>query len=328
MKVRTIRIACVGAAACLSLATSSAAAQPFPAAGKSIRLLVGFPPGGSTDLLARNLGNKLGEQMGMQVIIDNRAGAAGNVASELAARANPDGYTLLMATVSSHAINPAIYRKIPYDPVKDYAPVSLVASYPLILAMNPALGAKTVKELIAIAKQRPGQINFASSGNGSPGHLAGEMFKMMAGVEMTHIPYKGGAPATAAVLANESQIIFATLPAMIGHVKGGKLLGPAVTTPKRSAALPDVPTVAEAGLPGFAVSSWAGIVAPAGTPRATVLRLQQEIAKAVNSPELRERLGKEGAEPIGSTPEEFAAFIKSELTQWGKVVRAAKAQVD
>jgi len=315
-------------AATLSIGAYPVLAKAWPAPGKPIRMLVGFPPGGSTDLLARNLGNKLAEQMGTQVIIDNRAGAAGNVAAELAARANPDGYTLLMATVSSHAINPALYRKIPYDPIKDYAPVSLVASYPLILAVHPAVGVKTVKELIALARQRPGQLNFASSGNGSPGHLAGEMFKMMAGIEITHVPYKGGAPSAAAVLGNEAQLTFATLPAMIGHIKGGKLLGPAVTTSKRSAAVPDVPTIAESGVPGFAVSSWAGIVAPAGTPREVIRRLNDEIVKALNAPDLRDRLASEGAEPVGGTPEAFLAFIKSELAQWGNVVRKAKAQVD
>ena len=305
-----------------------ALAQPAFQPGKAIRLLVGFPPGGSTDLLARNLANKLAEQLGVQVIVDNRAGAAGNVASELAARANPDGYTLLMATVSSHAINPALYRTIPYDPVRDYAPVSLVASYPLILAINPSLGVRTVGELVALARQKPGTLNFASSGNGSPGHLAGELFKMLAKVEMAHIPYKGGSPATAAVLANEAQLIFATLPGAIGFIKSGKLNGPAVTTAKRSAALPDVPTVAEAGLPGFAVSSWAGLVAPARTSRPVLVALRDEVVKALASPDLRDRLARDGADPVGSTPEEFAAFIKAELAQWRKVVQQAKAQVD
>ncbi|MBY0438625.1 MAG: tripartite tricarboxylate transporter substrate binding protein [Burkholderiales bacterium] len=316
------------AAAVLLLGAATALAQPFPHPGKSIRLLVGFPPGGSTDLLARSVGSKLGEQLGVQVVVDNRAGAAGNVAAELAARGNPDGYTLLMATVSSHAINPALYRSIPYDPIGDYAPVSLVASYPLILAVNPTLGVKTVSELVALARQKPGTLNFSSSGNGSPGHLAGELFKMLAKVDMAHIPYKGGAPATAAVLANEAQLIFATLPGAIGFIKSGKLIGPAVTTAKRSAALPDVPTIAESGLPGFAVSSWAGLVAPARTPRAVTGALREAVVKSLAAPDLRERLARDGADPVGSTPDEFGAFIKSELAQWRKVVQQAKAQID
>lgn len=316
------------AAAMLLLGASGSEAQTFPQPSKAIRLLVGFPPGGSTDLLARSVGNKLGEQLGVQVVVDNRAGAAGNVAAELAARGNPDGYTLLMATVSSHAINPALYRSIPYDPIGDYAPVSLVASYPLILAVNPSLGVKTVGELVALARQKPGALNFSSSGNGSPGHLSGELFKMLAKVDMTHIPYKGGAPATAAVLANEAQLIFATLPGAIGFIKSGKLNGPAVTTAKRSAALPDVPTVAEAGVPGFATSSWAGLVAPAGTPRTVTEALRGAVVRSLAAPDLRERLAREGADPVGSTPDEFAAFIKAELAQWRKVVQQAKAQID
>jgi tripartite-type tricarboxylate transporter receptor subunit TctC len=316
------------AAAMLLLAASAAQAQPFPQPGKAIRLLVGFPPGGSTDLLARTVGSRLGEQLGVQVVVDNRAGAAGNVAAELAARGNPDGYTLLMATVSSHAINPALYRSIPYDPIGDYAPVSLIASYPLILAVNPSLGVKTVAELVALARQKPGTLNFSSSGNGSPGHLAGELFKMLAKIDITHIPYKGGAPATAAVLANEAQLIFATLPGAIGFIKSGKLNGPAVTTAKRSGALPDVPTVAEAGLAGYAVSSWAGLVAPARTPPAVTGALREAVVKSLAAPDLRDRLARDGADPVGSTPEAFAAFIKSELAQWRKVVQQAKAQID
>jgi tripartite-type tricarboxylate transporter receptor subunit TctC len=262
------------------------------------------------------------------VVVENRAGAGGNIGSEAVAKSAPDGYTLLMATVSSHAINPALYRSIPYDPIRDYAPVSLVASYPLILAVNPTLGVKTVADLLALARQKPGTLNFSSSGNGSPGHLAGELFKMLGKVEMTHVPYKGGSPAMGAVLANEAQLIFATLPGAIGFIKAGKLIGPGVTTARRSGALPDVPTIAEAGLPGFAVSSWAGLVAPAGTPRPVVSALREQVVKAIAAPDLKDRLARDGADPVGSTPEAFAAFIKTELAQWRKVVQQAKAQVD
>jgi len=306
----------------------AASAADWPAAGRPIRLLVGFPPGGSTDLLARTLSAKLSEQTGAQVLIDNRAGAAGNLASELTARANADGYTLLMATVSSHAINPAIYRKLSFDPIRDFTPVSQVASYPLILTVNPAVGAKSVTDLLAVARARPGALNFASSGNGSPGHLAGELFKMLGGVQMTHVPYKGGAPATAAVLSNEAQLIFATLPAMIGFVKSGKLIGMGMTTARRSPAMPDVPTIAEAGVPKFEVSSWAGIVGPAGLPRERVGQIHAAIVRALGAADLRERLASEGAEAVGSLPAAFAGFMKAEAAQWARVVREAKAQVD
>jgi len=323
-----LRVASVAGLLPALLLPACAWSQDWPAPNRPLRLLVGFPPGGSTDLLSRNLAAKLSEQTGAQVLIDNRAGAAGNLASELTARANPDGYTLLMATVSSHAINPAIYRKLAFDPIRDFTPVSQVASYPLILAVNPAVGARTVKELLAVARAKPGALNFSSSGNGSPGHLAGELFKMLGGVQMTHVPYKGGSPATAAVLSNEAQLIFATLPAMIGFVKSGKLVGMGMTTARRSPAMPDVPTIAEAGVPKFEVSSWAGIVGPAGMPRERVAQIHAAIVRALGAADLRDRLASEGAEAIGSAPSAFAAFMKTEAAQWARVVREAKAQVD
>ncbi len=302
------------------------AAANYPS--KPIRLLVGFPPGGSTDILSRMMGQKLADALGQQVVIDNRAGAAGNLASELVAKGNPDGYTLLMATVSSHGINPGLYKKLPYDPVKDYAPVTLIASYPLILAVHPAVAVKNVKDLIALAKAKPGQVRFGSSGNGSPGHLSGEIFKSMAGVELLHVPYKGGAPSTIAVLGGEVQITFATLPGVMPHIKSGKLTGPAVTTIKRSPALPDVPTIAESGLAGFDVSSWAGLMAPAGTPKPILNRLHAAAIKALVSADVRERLAGEGAEPVGNTPEQFAAFVKTELAKWALAIKQAGAQID
>jgi len=302
------------------------AADSYPS--KPIRLLVGFPPGGSTDILSRQVGLRLAESLGQQVVIDNRAGAAGNLASELVAKGNPDGYTLLMATVSSHGINPGLYKKVPYDPVKDYAPVTLIASYPLILAVNPGVPVKNVKELIALAKGKPGAVRFGSSGNGSPGHLSGEIFKGMAGVDMVHVPYKGGAPSTLAVLSGEVQITFATLPGAMPHIKSGKLNGPAVTTAKRSPALPEVPTIAESGLPGFDVSSWAGLMAPAGTPKAVVQKLNTATVKALANPDMRARLAGEGAEPVGNTPEQFAAFVKVELAKWALAIKQAGAQID
>ncbi len=302
------------------------AADNYPS--KPIRLLVGFPPGGSTDILSRMMGQKLADALGQQVVIDNRAGAAGNLASELVAKGNPDGYTLLMATVSSHGINPGLYKKLSYDPIKDYAPVTLIASYPLILAVHPALPVKSVKDLIALAKAKPGHVRFGSSGNGSPGHLSGEIFKSMAGIDLVHVPYKGGAPSTIAVLAGEVQITFATLPGVMPHIKSGKLAGAAVTTIKRSPALPEVPTIAESGLAGFDVSSWAGLMAPAGTPKPILNRLHAAAVKALASADVRERLAGEGAEPVGSTPEQFAAFVKTELAKRALAIKQAGAQID
>lgn len=314
------------AVAALAAPLSPAIAAEYPA--KPIRMLVGFPPGGSTDVLARLVGQFLGQSLQQQVVIDNRAGATGNVASELTARANPDGYTLMMATVASHAINPALFSKVPYDPVKDFAPVSLVASYPLVLVINPRVPAKSVGQIVELARAKPGQLRYSSSGNGSPGHLSAELFKSAARIDMIHVPYKGGAPATTAVLSGEVEMNFGTLPAMMPHVKAGKLLAPAVTTARRSPALPEVPTVAEGGLSGFDVSSWAGVVAPAGTPRPIVDRLQRELVAVLKNPTVRERLASEGAEPVGNTPAEFGAFIKVELVKWAAAVKQAGARVD
>jgi len=325
----TLRTRALAALLASAAIAAPAAAQTPPAyPTKPIRMLVGFPPGGSTDVLSRQMGLKLGESLGQQIVIDNRAGAAGNLASELVAKGNPDGYTLLMATVSSHAINPAMYRKLPFDPVRDFTPISLVATYPLLLAINASVPARTVKDLIALAKAKPGEIRFGSSGNGSPGHLSGEIFKTAAGVNMTHVPYKGGAPSTLAVLAGETQITFATLPGMMPHVKAGKVTAAAVTTAKRSPALPEIPSIAEAGVPGFDVSSWAGVVAPPKLPRAIAQRLNAELVRIVRSKDMADRLGAEGANPVGSTPEQFGAFIVSELSQWTRAVKAAGAQVD
>jgi tripartite-type tricarboxylate transporter receptor subunit TctC len=303
------------------------AAAPFP--NKSIRLVVGFPAGGSTDTLARQIGAKLAEAIGQQVIVDNRPGATGNIAGEIVAKANPDGYTLMMATVASHGINPALFRKMPYDAARDFQPITLVATYPLLLAVNAKSGIQNVKDLIAMAKAKPAEVRVSSSGNGSPGHLSAEIFMAMAGIKLLHVPYKGGAPANTAVLSGEAQLTFATLPGMMPHVKAGRVIPAAVTTAKRSPALPEVPTVAEAGgLNGYAVSSWAGVIAPARTPAPVVALLHKEIVKVLLSAEMRERLGREGAEPAGSTPQEFAAFIKSELAMWSKAVKQAGLQTE
>lgn len=314
------------AAVCVAdVAAAASPAATYPT--KPIRVIVGFPPGGSTDVLTRLIGVRLSEGLGQQIIVDNRPAAGGTMASELTANANADGYTLMMATVASHGINPSLYRKIPYDAVKDFSPITLIATYPLVLAIHPSLAVRTVKDLIEVAKAKPGQLRYASSGNGSPGHLSGEIFKTLAKVDLTHLPYKGGAPANIAVLSGEVHLTFATMPGMIPHVRSGKAQALAVTTSKRSPAAPEIPAIAES-LPGFDVSSWAGLVAPAGTPRSIIARLQAETVKVITSRELRETLAKEGAEPVGNTPEQFAAFIRTEVEKWAKAIKQAGAQID
>lgn len=308
------------------VALPAIAQSPYPT--KPIRMLVGFPPGGSTDILSRQIGLKLADALGQQVVIDNRSGAAGNLASDLAAKGNPDGYTLMMATVASHAINPAVYRKLPFDPLRDFEPVTLVATYPLLLTLNPSVQARTVKDLVALAKAKPGALRFSSSGPGTPGHLSGEIFKSLAAVDLLHVPYKGGAPANLAVLSGEAQLTFATLPGMMPFVKAGRVTAVAVTTAKRSPALPDVPSIAEAGLAGYDVSSWAGVVGPAKMPRPIVDRLASEVRKILQAPDMRERLAAEGANPVGNSPEEFGKFLRVEVALWAKAVKAAGAQVD
>jgi tripartite-type tricarboxylate transporter receptor subunit TctC len=320
------RIAIVVAAAASVTLTTIVSAADYPV--RPIRLMVGFPAGGSTDVLSRQVGQALGQALQQQIVVDNRAGATGIVATEITARANPDGYTLMMATVATHAINPALYRKVPFDPVKDFAPVSLVASYPLLLAVNPNVPVKSVRELIEMARAKPGSVRYSSSGAGSPGHLASEMFKVAAKADMQHVPYKGGSPAIAAVLSGECQLNFGTLPGMMPHAKANRLRALAVTTAVRSPALPDVPTIAESGLPGFDVSSWAGLVAPAGIPKPVVAKLHRELVGALKQPLLSQRLSAEGAPPIGSTPEEFARFIREESVKWAAAVKQAGAQVE
>ncbi len=307
-------------------AIGPAAAQTYPV--KPIRMLVGFPAGGSTDILSRQLAQGLGLAVQQQVIVDNRSGATGNVASEITARANADGYTLMMATVATHAINPAIFSKVPFDPIKDFAAVSLIAQYPLLLAIHPNVAAKSVRELIDLAHAKPGLIRYSSSGNGSPGHLAAELLRAASKTDLLHVPYKGGSPAVAAVIAGECQINFGTLPGMMPHTKANRLRALAVTTAARSPALSDVPTVAESGLPGYDVSSWAGVVAPNGTPKEIVARLQREISDVLKQPAMNARLAAEGAPPIGSTPDEFARFMRSELVKWAAAVKQAGARID
>ncbi len=312
--------------ASLALVAAWASAQTYPV--KPIRIVVPFPPGGATDILARDVAQKLTEAWGQQVIVDNRPGAGGNIGSELVAHSAPDGYTLEMGTVGTHAINASLYAKMPYDHVKDFAPVILVAGVPNVLVVNTAVPANSVAELIAYAKANPGKLNFASSGNGTSIHLSGELFKVMAGVQMTHIPYKGSAPAMQDLLGGQVQLMFDNLPPSLPQIKAGKVRALAVTSLTRAPALPDVPTVAESGLPGFEASSWFGILAPAGTPPAIVAKLNAEIAKWLATPEAKEKLAKQGANAAGGTPEDFAKHIAAETAKWAKVVKDSGAKID
>jgi len=295
---------------------------------KPVRMVVPFPPGGTTDILARAVGQKLSESWGQQVVIDNRPGAGGNIGTDIVAKSPADGYTLLMGTVGTHSINASLYSKLPFDPIKDFAPVTLVASVPNVLVVNATIDAKSVKELIALAKSRPGQLAFASSGNGTSIHLAGELFKSMTGTSMLHIPYKGSAPAIAELLGGQTNMMFDNLPSAMPHIKSGRLRALAVTSVRRSPALPDVPTIAETGITGYEASSWFGVLAPAGTPKDVVAKIQADIAKALNTPEIRERLSGQGAEPVGDTPEHFAEHIKAESAKWARVVKDSGARVD
>ena len=315
-------------AAMVAVAAFAFAQAPAPYPTKPIRLVVPFPPAGATDLLAREVAKHLTEAWGQSVVVDNRPGAGGNIGSELVAKSAPDGYTLEMGTVGTHAINASLYSKMPYDHIKDFVPVILVAGVPNVLEVNPSVPVNSVQELIAYAKANPGKLNFASSGSGTSIHLSGELFKVMAGVQMTHVPYKGSAPALADLLSGQVQLMFDNLPPSLPQIKAGKLRALAVTSSTRAPALPDVPTVAEAGLPGFEASSWFGVLAPAGTPPAIVAKLNAEIAKWLTTPEAKEKLAGVGANIAGGTPEDFARHIQAETAKWAKVVKESGAKVD
>src|SRR3954452_14614667 len=304
----------------LLCAAALAQAQPSPA--KPIHLIVPFPPGGGNDTVARAIAQQISPELGQPVVIDNRPGAGGSVGAELAAKAPPDGYTLFLAGVGSHVVNPNLH-KTAYDPVSDFAPITLIASAPSVLVVNPSVPAKNVAEFTAYARANPGKLNYASNGNGSAAQLAAAMYESMAGVKMVHVPYKGIAPAITDLLGGEVQLMFGTVVALVPHIQSGRLRALAVTGKKRSALIPDVPTLRESGLPEYEAGSWYGIEAPAGTPRPIIEQLNAVIVKALRQPDVAKRLAAEGAEVVGSTPEEFGAHIKSELARVGKVVRAA-----
>lgn len=309
----------------MTLAMTLGAATPafaqYP--DKPVTLIVPYPPGGGTDVIARIVQDKLRAQLGQPVIIENRGGAAGVIGTELAAKAQPDGYTVLF-TLSSHTINPAIYKKLRFNTEKDFDPVSMVASLPQILVAHPSLPANNVKELIAMAKAKPDSLSYASVGNGSPGHIAGEMFKLKTGTKMTHVPYKGGGPAVSDVLGNQVPLLWVSIPAAAQFVKQGKLKALAVSTVKRSALFPDVPTVQEAGIADFEVDSWYAAFVPANTPKPVVERLQKAIAEVVKQPDIKEKLLAQGAEAVGSDSAGLGAVVKRELPKWAKLVNDAK----
>ena len=295
-------------------------AQQYPA--KPVRLLVGFTAGASIDIVARAIGQRMGENMGQQVVVDNRPGAGSNIAAEIAAKSPPDGYTILIMN-NALAVSHTLYAKLNYDALRDLAPVSQVSAMPHLLGVHPSLPAKNIKELIALAQAKPGMLNFASSGVGVSDHIAGELFKYMTGIKMVHVPYKGGQQAATDVASGQVDMWFGGLPAIMPFVKGGRVRALAVTSPQRSPAMPDVPTMNEAGVPGYEVILWYGIFAPAGTPREIVQRLNAEIVKALGAPEIRERYAALGLIAVGSPPEQFEKFFRAEIEKWGKVVRAA-----
>ena len=313
-------------AAVLLLMPILAGAQNYPT--RPIRLLVPSTPGGSVDTLARGVGARLSERWGQQVVVDNRAGAGGVIAAETTAKAVPDGYTLLMCTVSACATNVSLHKNLPYDPLKNFAPVSLVATQNLMLLVYPSVPAQSVKELVAAAKVNPGKYSFGSAGSGTGSHLSGELFKLLAGVDILHVPYKGVAPALLDMVAGQVSMSFPSILSGTPQWKSGKARGLAVTGTKRSPVVPDLPTMMEAGVKGYESATWYGVLAPARTPREVVTKLSREIVAILAQPEMRERLSKEGAEPIGSSPEEFGAYMKAEIAKWGKVIRAAKIQAN
>lgn len=322
--MRSVHCGCLIALAVALAGIASAQAQ-YP--NRPVRLILAFPPGGGTDTLGRIIGPRMAQGLGQQVVVENRPGGGANIGAEVAAKSPPDGYTMFMAT-TAHSVSATLYTKLGYNLVRDFAAVVLLASTPNLVVVHPSVPVKSIKELIAFAKARPGQLDFASSGSGSQPHLAGELFNSMAGTRMHHIPYKGGGPAVIALVAGEAAVGFATAPSVVHHVQSGRLRGLAITSLQRSPLVPDLPTVNETGLPGYEAGPWYGFLVPTGTPRETIARLNAESLKAMTFPDVKERLAATGLSPLGSTPEEFGAFVRSEVEKWGKVVKAVGMRVD
>lgn len=310
----------------LLLLPAAAFSQAWP--NKPIRFIVPFPPGGGTDLSSRIIGNKLGEALHTQVVLENKPGAGGNIGLDAAAKSAPDGYTLVMGQASNLAINPTLYAKVPFDPIKDFAPVSLVVAGPLVLVVALSAPWNSLADVVAAAKAKPGQLSFGSPGSGTVGHLAGEMLSRTAGIKLMHVPYKGAAPAMTDLMGRQIDLYFSSMGAGVGQIKGGKLRALAVTGLQRSPILPDVPTVAESGYKNFDASGWYGVLAPAGTPAPIIARLNAEITRILQLPEVRERLSSEGGEILGGSPERFASYLKTELAKWSQIVKDSGARVD
>jgi len=310
----------------MAFSAGALSAQDYPT--RTVRIIVPYPAGGPTDILSRGIAPLLSSALGQPVIVDNRAGASGMIGSELAARSPPDGHTLLWGTSGSHAINPALHPKMPYDPLKDFVGITLVGQGTNVLVVHPSVPARSIKELVALAKAQPGKLSFSSSGNGSTSHLAGEMLKSLAAIDMVHIPFKGATPAIVGLLSGQADLAVLDLPGILAHIRADRLrpLGVARTT--RSAVLPQVPTMIEFGLKDYEASSWHALYAPAGTPPAIVRRLNTEVVRIVRQPEMQKRLSAQGVDPIGSTPEQFETFLRAELARWAKVVKASGARVD
>jgi len=304
-----------------SLAASPVIAQQYPT--KAVRLIVPFPPGGGNDILARAVGQRLSERLGQQVVVDNRGGAGGLVGATLAATALPDGYTLFLASLGNLAVNPALHEKPPYDPIRDFAPITLLATSSFIIVVTNSLPATSIKEFVALAKAKPGSLNYGSAGAGSSLHLTAEIFRQATGINIVHVPYKGTAPAITELIAGQVQVMFSTMPPALSQVRAGKLRGLGVTTAKRAAAAPELPTVAEAGFPGFDVSNWQGMVGPAKLPRALVDRLNADLNAVLKTPQMVDTLAAQGLEAAGGTPQQFAALIKTEVAKYAAVIKAA-----
>ena len=308
----------VGCALCA--ATPAALGQAYPT--KPVRMIAASSPGSAVDIVARIVAQKLGEQLGQQVVVDNRAGAGGNLGAELAAKAAPDGYTLFMGT-PAHAINTGLYRKLNYDLIRDFSPVTQVTSGQYVVVVHPSLPVKSIRELIALARTKPGQLNYASAGSGNATHLAGELFASATRIKLVHVPYKGSGPAVTDLVGGQVQLMFANLVAALPQVKTGRIRALAVTGQTRAAAAPELPTVIEAGVPGYVVTSWFGVLVPVATPRELIMKLNAELARTMSAPDVRDRLAADGAEPTTGTPEQFGAFLRAEITQWTKVVKDA-----
>lgn len=323
--MRTLKTALVACLAGLGAMLLPAAAQDFPK--RPITLVIPFAAGGSTDLVGRLVAQKMSEGLGVTVVVDNRGGAGGNLGSAAVAKSAPDGYTILMGTVATHALNPLIYTKIPYDPVKNFAPISLLATVPNVMAVNASLPVNTVQELVDLVKKEPGKYSYASSGNGTPLHLSGELFKAMAGLDIVHVPYKGSGPALIDVLAGQVPIIFDNLPSSTEHIKSGKLKGLAVTTTSRAPVFPDMPSMSET-LPGYETYTWNALFAPAGTPPEVIKRLNEAANTAVNDPTTKAKLAEFSATVVGSTPEALATHVTSELAKWAPIVKQSGAKID